>query len=65
MFNRKLSPEEKSVRGSLVTGLSESEVRLLDIYEGDVRLSIHAFTRYNFRITDYSDLRVMITGICP
>jgi len=35
MFNRKLSPEEKSVRGSLVTGLSESEVRLLDIYEGD------------------------------
>lgn len=35
MFNRNLSPEEKSVRGSLVTGLSESEVRLLDIYEGD------------------------------
>jgi hypothetical protein len=36
MFNRKLSPEEKSVRGSLVTGLSESDMRLLDIYEGDV-----------------------------
>jgi len=35
MFNRKLSPEEKSVRGSLVTGLSESDMRFLDIYEGD------------------------------
>jgi len=35
MFNCKLSPEEKSVRGSLVTGLSESDMRLLDIYEGD------------------------------
>jgi len=35
MFDRELSPEEKSVRGSLVTGLSESEVRLLDIFEGD------------------------------
>jgi len=35
MFNRRLSPEEKSVRGSLVTGLSESDMRLLDIYEGD------------------------------
>jgi len=35
MFNRKLSPEEKSVRGSLVSGLSESDMRLLDIYEGD------------------------------
>jgi hypothetical protein len=37
MFNRKLTPEEKSVRGSLVTGLNESDMRLLDVYEGDVR----------------------------
>ena len=44
MFNRKLSPEEKSVRGSLVTGLSESDVMLLDIYEGDVRLSIETLS---------------------
>lgn len=36
MFDRDLSPEEKSVRGSLVTGLSESDVRLLDVFEGDV-----------------------------
>jgi len=35
MFDRELSPEEKSVRGSLVTGLSEADVRLLDFFEGD------------------------------
>jgi len=35
MFDRELSPEEKSVRGSLVTGLSEAEVLLLDVFEGD------------------------------
>lgn len=37
LFNRELSPEDKSVRGSLVTGLSESDVQLLDVFEGDVR----------------------------
>lgn len=40
MFNRELSPEDKSVRGSLVLGLSESDVRLLDVFEGDVCFSI-------------------------
>jgi hypothetical protein len=44
MFNRKLSPEEKAVRGSLVTGLSEAEVKLLDIYEGDVGLFLLTLT---------------------
>lgn len=37
MFSRQLTPEERSVRGSLVTGLNESDMWLLDIYEGDVR----------------------------
>jgi hypothetical protein len=36
MFDRDLNLEEKSVRGSLVTGLSEKDVQLLDIFEGDV-----------------------------
>ena len=36
MFNRDLDSDEKSVRGSLVTGLSEEDVRLLDIFEGNV-----------------------------
>ncbi|KAK7696263.1 hypothetical protein QCA50_000916 [Cerrena zonata] len=32
---RELTPDEKSVRGTLVSGLSESDVALLDIFEGD------------------------------
>ncbi|TCD65235.1 mitochondrial Homoaconitase [Steccherinum ochraceum] len=35
IFQRDLSQEENSVRGSLVTGLSDEDVRLLDIFEGD------------------------------
>lgn len=32
-----LSPEERTVRGSLVQGLNESDIALLDVFEGDVR----------------------------
>ncbi|KAG2035248.1 hypothetical protein BDR03DRAFT_993460 [Suillus americanus] len=35
MFDRDLNSEEKSVRGCLVTGLSDEDVRLLDVFEGD------------------------------
>lgn len=35
MFDHDLDSEEKSVRGSLVTGLSDEDVRLLDVFEGD------------------------------
>jgi hypothetical protein len=35
MFDHDLNSEEKSVRGSLVTGLSDEDVRLLDIFEGN------------------------------
>ncbi|KAG2131355.1 hypothetical protein DEU56DRAFT_814097 [Suillus clintonianus] len=35
MFDHDLNPEERSVRGSLVTGLSEEDIRLLDIFEGN------------------------------
>jgi len=36
MFDRDLEPEERTVRGTLVSGLTEEEVRLLDVFEGDV-----------------------------
>lgn len=32
-----LRPEDKVVRGTYVTGLSEADVKALDIFEGDVR----------------------------
>ncbi|KAH7884324.1 hypothetical protein F5I97DRAFT_1812660 [Phlebopus sp. FC_14] len=35
MFDRELSLEERSVRGVLVIGLSDEDVRLLDIFEGN------------------------------
>ncbi|KAG2149077.1 uncharacterized protein EDB93DRAFT_1143515 [Suillus bovinus] len=35
MFDHDLNPDEKSVRGSLVTGLSDEDVKLLDVFEGD------------------------------
>ncbi|PCH42564.1 hypothetical protein WOLCODRAFT_102363 [Wolfiporia cocos MD-104 SS10] len=34
---RDLTPEERTVRGTLVTGLSKEDIELLDIFEGDVR----------------------------
>jgi hypothetical protein len=36
MFSGGLELEEKSVRGSLVVGLSDKDIRLLDIFEGNV-----------------------------
>ncbi|KAG5643018.1 hypothetical protein DXG03_001756 [Asterophora parasitica] len=34
LVDRDLEPEERSVRGTLVTGLSERDIKLLDIFEG-------------------------------
>jgi hypothetical protein len=42
MFDRDLNSDEKSVQGSLVTGLSEEDVRLLDIFEGDVSTAVRS-----------------------
>lgn len=36
LFERELTREEKSVRGMLVTGLTDADMFLLDIFEGDV-----------------------------
>ncbi|KAG6335666.1 hypothetical protein ID866_3424 [Astraeus odoratus] len=35
MFDRDLEPDERSVKGSLVSGLLDEDVRLLDIFEGN------------------------------
>ena len=35
--DRELDQEERSVRGILVTGLTEADVGALDIFEGNVR----------------------------
>ncbi|EGN98607.1 hypothetical protein SERLA73DRAFT_181151 [Serpula lacrymans var. lacrymans S7.3] len=35
MFDHELDLEERSVRGSLVTGLTAADMKLLDIFEGD------------------------------
>jgi hypothetical protein len=49
MFGRELDQEEKSVRGTLVTGLTTSDTMLLDIFEGDVshglsRIGVQAYS---------------------
>ena len=36
MFSGDLTFEERSVRGLLVTGLSDGDIKLLDVMEGDV-----------------------------
>lgn len=40
LFNRKLSDDERSVRGNVVVGLSDKDVEFLDLFEGDVSLSL-------------------------
>lgn len=36
MLDHDLRPEERSVRGTLVLGLSKADVDYLDVFEGDV-----------------------------
>ncbi|KIO15108.1 hypothetical protein M404DRAFT_119676 [Pisolithus tinctorius Marx 270] len=42
LFDRDLEADERSVRGSLVSGLTNEDVRLLDDFEGDVGIKIMA-----------------------
>ena len=39
LLGRDLAAEDRSVRGTLVTGLNDADVALLDVFEGDVRFS--------------------------
>ena len=36
IFERELTQDERSVRGTVVSGLTAEDIRLLDIFEGDV-----------------------------
>jgi hypothetical protein len=36
MLDHDLAPEDRSVRGSLVLGLSKADMSFLDAFEGDV-----------------------------
>lgn len=40
MFSNELEPKERAVRGSLVVGLSDEDIRLLDIFEGNVSTNL-------------------------
>ena len=40
MLDHDLEPEDRSVRGSLVLGLSNADIHCLDVFEGDVRASL-------------------------
>ncbi|KDQ57333.1 hypothetical protein JAAARDRAFT_35959 [Jaapia argillacea MUCL 33604] len=43
LFDHELEPEDRSVRGTLVTGLSQSDIDFLDTFEGNeyVRTTVH------------------------
>ena len=40
MLGHDLEPEDRSVRGSLVLGLSKSDIGFLDVFEGSVGTSL-------------------------
>jgi hypothetical protein len=39
LFGRELTPDESSVRGTLVTGLTAMDIAFLDVFEGNARIS--------------------------
>jgi hypothetical protein len=38
LLGRELTPEENSVRGTLVAGLTARDIALLDVFEGNARI---------------------------
>ena len=40
LLGRELTPEENSIRGTLVTGFTKEDFMFLDVFEGNVRLSL-------------------------
>ena len=40
LLGRELTPEENSIRGTLVTGFTNQDFMFLDVFEGNVRLSL-------------------------
>ena len=41
LLGRELTPEENSIRGTLVTGFTKEDFMFLDVFEGTVRLSLY------------------------
>ena len=44
MLGHDLEPEDRSVRGSLVLGLSKADINSLDVFEGDVGVPFQSQT---------------------
>jgi hypothetical protein len=49
LFGRELSPGERSVQGTLVTGLTAQDMRLLDDFEIDVSVPTATILAYVYR----------------
>lgn len=45
LFQHKLHPEQQSVRGTLVTGLSDEDMALIDLFEGEVNTLVNYICR--------------------
>ncbi|TDL19892.1 hypothetical protein BD410DRAFT_899874 [Rickenella mellea] len=61
LFGRELSQEERSVRGNVVTGLTDEDMELLDVFEGDeyTREKVHVHVLGTFEpLNDTSEQTV-------
>lgn len=68
--SKDLTPEDRTVRGTLVRGLTENDVRLLDTFEGDVstRRSLiqrHKLTRRAMLLQEYVRNVVSVHPLAP
>jgi hypothetical protein len=60
MFKGELEPEERSVRGTLVTGLTDADMVLLDIFEGNVRRPLELIVIPDCRPKEYGLKKVFV-----
>jgi hypothetical protein len=70
MLGHDLEPEDRSVRGCLVLGLSEEDISCLDVFEGDVwasfsTLGLSEFTERAFLEQEYSRKKVQVHPLGP
>lgn len=65
--DRKLDQEERSVRGTLVTGLTELDIRVLDMFEGTVCnfSSFFEFFKINLCFQEYTREKVDVHPLGP
>jgi len=63
LFDRELLPEEKSVRGTLVTGLTREDIEVIDYFEGEVSDyggSLEWIHDHHVNLKEYSRERVLV-----